>query len=513
MYSMTGKVYKKTAALFAALYRLATNNEIFTIITLLLLSLLLNVGLFSSLQAATLLLLFFAGLLSFKYERFFPGFFIVALFSLQFFSPNKYWELQILRNYDVNNHLTFPEGRSIGYGINLSNIFIAFSLITMVVESFKSPTFMRPLLSLVKHRKVELAIFFLFLLSGVYSAFTFSPFPALSVLWTFQYGQMFIVSFLVYYFFKAHTKLFPLMPVLFAVSVFFQFALSLLQFSAQSALGLPVEQIVGKQFYYSIDEIKSIFRVAGTFFYSNQLALVVNIITCLLIPTALLRSRKLFIVAILLGTSITLLTQSRINWLSLVVIFSSAWIFYHRALLHLSRQVKRMVILFFLSVIMAFSFIVVPRLMYSVNFTREGGGLSLRTKMFTEGLYAFTQNYLFGYGAGTNEVVLYSFFPNGIITEFPLPLLEAHLELLLEFGIVGTVLFLAPFYILFHKYVFQVTHKHMKFNSYLYSFLVGSVIITLHYLVQNHYGIIEFGFVGVLLGYGYIGLNYGYEQT
>ena len=116
----------------------------------------------TTLKVATPLLFLVALYLSKRYKSLFVGFFLIAIYSLQFFSPHKYYSIVALEGYEIENIL-FKEGRIITYGVNLSNIFVAFSLACMTSELVKrkSRDFAKYLRgSLLKH--VLFALLYLF---------------------------------------------------------------------------------------------------------------------------------------------------------------------------------------------------------------------------------------------------------------------------------------------------------------------------------------------------------------
>ena len=80
----------------------------------------------TSLKVAAPFLFLLALFLSSRFKSLFLGFFLMAIYSLQFYSPHKYYSVTAIEGYEIENTL-FNEGRVISYGVNLSNIFLIFS--------------------------------------------------------------------------------------------------------------------------------------------------------------------------------------------------------------------------------------------------------------------------------------------------------------------------------------------------------------------------------------------------
>lgn len=480
------------------------SDEFVVILTLLACAFTLAFGLASSLKLAVPVLILASIFISVRLKSSFLGFFIIAVFTFQFFSPNKYYELEILRTFEIKNLINFSEGRTIGYGINLSNIFILASLGFMISEIFAKKQIRKLFYSELSKIKLSIIFMILFLISGIFTAKLYSPFPIVSQIWTIQYSQLFSVAILIFYYYKIHKARFAHVFNVLSLTILIQFVISALQFANQSAIGLPIETVVNKQFFYGVDELRSIYRVAGSFFYSNELALIVNCLLALLIPVIIKSRNLLYTSAFLSGLAVLLLTQSRTNWISFAITILYSIKFYKKNISNNSKKTIKKIGLFAVLVMFLFSFVMIPRILLSFNFSQEGGGVTLRAKMIKEGFQALFYNPIFGYGAGMNERVLYSYFPEGIITIFPLPILEAHLQLLLEFGFLGTLFFVAPFYLVLRN-VFTISSKNYDgIKDYLFSFIAGFTIFTFHYLLQNHYGVMEFTYIGLILGFGLI---------
>lgn len=462
----------------------------------------------SSLRIALPFLVIIAISISYYFKSPFLGFFLVSIFCFQMFTPNKYYEQEILKTYEVKNILSFDSGRSVGFGLNLTTLFLIATFGSMISEVFNKNLNKIKFLKNLRSLKVIIFLFIGFVICGLGTSLIYSPFPALSAIWTVQYSFLYIVGIFVLYAFNHHRENFDLIYIALCMTLFMQFFISIMQFAYQSNAGFPIETVVDKQFYYGLDEINSIYRVAGTFLYPNELALILNIIVVLLIPVFEKTKKIIYLLGIFSAFIMLILTQSRTNWISFVFIifFSLKYIFKNLQSLLKNTNIKKL-IGYSLFATLLLSFLVLPRLILSLNFSNEGGGWTLRTKMIEEGFEVFITNPFFGFGAGTNEAVLSSYFPDGIISMFPLPILLAPLQLLLEFGVVGALFLLIPFYIVVRKVFIKLSGKELvqvELRNYAFSFLMGITVVTFHYLLQNHYGVVEFPYLGIILGSGLI---------
>jgi len=459
----------------------------------------------TSLKVAAPFLFLLALFLSSRFKSLFLGFFLMAIYSLQFYSPHKYYSVTAIEGYEIENTL-FNEGRVISYGVNLSNIFLIFSagfMISEVIKSHKNIVsyLWRPLL---KH----ILFATLFLIIGIGGALLYSPYFALSAVWTLQNSQIFLVAILIFYFYIIHKDKFKLFFSVVTFSLFLQFALSAIQFLVQSSLGLSIEAGAGRQIYYALDEVRSLFRVQGTFAVHNELAFVIIIYSVIIIPQALEKKKILYFSGLAAGFASLIMTQSRANWLAYaILIFMTALFFSKEIKVLFKKSFFKRGILYIGLILSVLSYIIIPRFILSFNAPLENAGLSLRTKMITEGLEAFFLNPFLGYGSGTNEVTLLSLFPDGIMKLFPYPVHQGHLHFLLEYGIVGAVFFVLPFYLVARRIINLVARKSTYFGShknFIFCYFIGIVLVNLYYSFQNHFGILEFPFVGLILGMGLI---------
>ncbi len=440
-----------------------------------------------------------------KYQNLYRSFFLIALFSLPIINPGKYYEQELLGISQITNILAFDSGRYVSYGINLTSIFLSICLVLVFAEYFKSKNKKGVIKHLIEKNTYLVIAAFGFLISGLGTSIVFSPFVSLSSVWTIQYSQIFLVGFLFYFFWRSHPNNSKLFYSTISVMIILQTLISIGQFIKQSTLGLPIEVYLDKQFYYGADEISSLARVVGTFYYPNGYAFIANLIICFLLPKAF-KKNSLYTLAVLAGYLSIALTQSRSNWISAFAIFVVYYNVYLKNYKNILKFVNKRAFLYLtLIIVAALSFVVTPRLLISANFYNENGGWELRSKMFTEGWEAFYNSPWFGFGAGTNETVLNSYFPDGVTSVFPLPVLLAPLQMLLEFGLIGCLFFIIPAYIVLRR-IFNKLAKGLSLvsDNLVFTYICANVVILVHYFFQNHYGAMEFTFLGLVLGSGLI---------
>lgn len=462
-----------------------------------------------SLKFAILVLVLAALILSLKLKSPFVSLFLIAIYTFQLINPSKFYFVGVLKAYEIKD-IFFANGRILRYGIYLSDIFLVLATFFMISELLKKRS--KKFLSafLIKKPILKFVLFALgFLVFGAGISFLRSPFIIPSIVWTVQYGKVFLVAFLLFRLYLEHRDKFNLFYVVLCFSIFLQFFISVIQFLKQSPLGIPIEAIDRLQLPQASD-VSTFYRASGTFGVSIQLALIMLIYVIILLPQAIEKKRILFFVSIFAAFAALVMTQGRIDWLAFaLLIVLAVRIYFEKIKTLLLNKVYRRLFYYLILITSTLSFIFIPRFFLSFNTPYQGGGLPLRIDMIKEGTAAFFRNALLGYGAGTNEAVLYSLFPDGVMNTFPLPVLEGHIQFLLEFGVAGAFLFGIPFYIVARRAINFVTFngkRLQKYKDFIFTFLVGVVLTNLHYLFQSHDGVVEFQFVGLILGIGMIAI-------
>lgn len=431
---------------------------------------------------------------------------VIYIFSLQFFNPNKYYTLEVLKGSDIISPLnSYREGYLLGYGVNPSNIILIFVVFFFVKDIFYN----KPINSKKILISCSLVLFPLlfYALFGFISATTHSPYSFASYVWTLQYLQLPIIACCLAYLLLKYERNIIFIYLSFAASIIFQFAVSIVQFMKQSSGSFFFEYTKDLTFQtYELDQNNAIYRVSGTYLFHNQLALMVLTLIVFLTPSMVIKKDKLALGIIVLGFIVITLTQSRTIWLCTVIYLLRIIIFYRGDIILLFKRITLSstkifsLIIVFLSLLII---IILPRFILSLNIAYEGAGLPTRIKMASEALVAIGSNPILGYGAGTNEYVLHSFFPNGVMSYFPSAVHMALLQFTLEFGLLGLVSFCSPFLFLLRS---NFSKKDSKYNVNSFVFSTSILIFFIYYLFQPHVGIVEFPYLGISLGYGIKGI-------
>ena len=468
-------------------------------------SITLQLGWISSFRLLVLVFGAMIILLNLRLKQLFLSTFLLTLFMLPLFNPNKYTTIEVIHGTEIFEPL-YKEGYLLGYGLNITNIGILGSFLTLFLNARRGKINLINLLRLVPPPIIIASTGFL--LVGLGTSINLSAFKEASVVWMLQYFQLFTIALLLIYYLKYFKREAHLLQVVFVVSIFFQFILLLRQFLNQSFIGLPIETGFGSGFATGLDEINTLFRVAGSLSSHNELALITLILMTFVGPHSLYTKNKWFILSLIAGAITIVLTQSRSVWIAaFIVIIVTVKMYGAEIRKWIKKTYSWRLAIFTAALVTLLSWVIVPRILLSANAVYEGAGIPARLRVFDEGMQAFVLNPWLGYGVGTNEYVLHSLFPNGITTVFPTAIHFGLLQLALEVGIVGVFCFLYPFIHVLRRLVnlkiIGATKTETKFNhAARYRFITGSVVFFIYYLFLPHVGIIEFPYLGLVLGYG-----------
>ncbi len=425
------------------------------------------------------------------------------MYSLPFITPRKDYIIEILRSYDMVGQL---REFTASYGINLTMIFIVISFLFLLKDIFSGKY------KFNINRYLLLIIYiasFVFGVTGIYTSIAYSPYSQASLIWLFQYFFIFIIPFLFLHFLSKSKNNLSIVYITITMSLLLQIIIGLAQFNKQSALGLTIEGKQGGAFYTGLDENNAFYRISGTLMYHNQLALIS--LTYLSISIIYyFRKKNLNILVInILGLILIVLTQSRMIWIASLIIFWRLSNQYRREINIIFKNFGLSIlnkILIMIVFVLLFFIIIMPRISLSLNSFYEGAGIPIRLKMINEGMEAFIQNPWLGYGSGTNVPVLYSFFPDGAMTEFTANVHNGYLQLILEVGIIGFLCIIIPFIVVGYLSIKRNLISYISIDA-KNILLNGLTIFTIYYAFQPHAGIIEFSYLGLILGFGLITLS------
>ena len=469
---------------------------------------LMNFGLFSSFRWLIVLHLLLMFLLYARLKNILLSSVIVLLFSLMFFQPNKYYAVEVIPAYELLS-LLFQEGYFIAYGLNITNIFTGISILLLIRELF---TAHNKGLLMLKHTKLLLISALVFFVCGFFASASFSPFPQLSFTWLLQYLQLFVIAILIFAVIKDNANNRKIIYMVIVMMVLFESVLGFRQYITQSLVGLPIESQGSGGFAYNSEENNAIIRIPGTFLYHNQFAFVMLLLTAIVFPVALKTNTRIYLLALFCAVVIIIMIQSRAIWFALLI---SALVYirlYPKIVTSfLSSLPLRKLVFYALILFPIVSVSLIPRLLLSFNIGNSGGAISVRREFFQEATEAFIQNPL-GYGVGTNEFVLHSLFPAGVTSVFPSAVHMGFLQLLLEVGAIGLFFLSLPFLWILRKVIVLSIMSKKMLSIPAMTFVTGLIIIIVYYLFHPHVGLIEFPFIGIILGFGLTSI-YEFEKS
>lgn len=425
--------------------------------------------------------------------------FITFLFSLQLVNPNKAYSIEVIRGDEILEKL-YAEGYSITYFFHVATFF-AFPNIGFLLKEFINKRNLLPknLTRLLKIFGISVLGFWLI---AIYSNSRYSPFPILSYLWLFQYSFMYLVAigFIFYMVMFPHFRK-ALLSTLVAICTT-QTLISILQLILQRSVGLPFESQYLGSFSSGLDENNAVFRVFGTFMYHNQLALCISILYAFFFAYGLKKKSIAALSISGLGLVTIILTQSRSTLLGVGISTLLLLRENYAQLYDIAQRIGFRRLLFYSVVGFALSaFGLVPRILLSINTGYEGAGLAIRVKMVGEAVEALYGSPLLGYGIGTNEYVLHKLFPNGVMAVFPAAIHLAFIQMVLEVGLLGLCFFFLPFLFIVRK-ILTTKKKETSADIYKLGFTGGLLTLISYWMFLPHVGIIEFGFFGLILGFG-----------
>ncbi len=458
-----------------------------------------STGLLDGIRQFFLLYLIVAILLSRNLKNVFLGFFLTYIFTLQFVHPNKGYDVEVIRGSAILEP-QYYEGYSIAYFFHMASFFFVLAAAALIRELLKSFRKLPKRLFIVMGAIT--VVWLLFVGYCLYGITVYSPFPALSMVWLFQYSMMYFVALGICFGLVRYPKFRSLFFLTLAAMICTQFFVSVLQLWFQRSAGLHYEANIAGSFATGLDENNAVFRVMGTFMFHNQLAFVSGLLSSVVLPYGIEKKSVPYIGVGFVGLFIVLLTQSRSALIGAVLLLFLCGVVYKKRVLVVLRKIGRRRILTYGVVAFALSaFGIIPRILLSVNTGYEGAGLAIRVRMVTEAREAIIANPFIGYGVGTNEYVLQRLFPDGVMTVFPAVVHLAYIQLWMEIGLIGLVIFLLPLLWL-ARYCIVTSARKGQSQFYRVTFLGGLLIALVFWLLLPHIGIIEFPFMGLVLGFG-----------
>jgi O-antigen ligase len=396
---------------------------------------------------------------------------------------------KLLNEFKGQDYITY-------YGINIYQLLLFLSIVRMITSKWAV------VLKFLKRRKVyqlTLAIGICFVFLGIYISNKYSAFPIMSQVLLVHYSQVYIIGLVVALAYLVEKKFTHLVNISLLFSLLSQALVALLQFFKQADLGSSLELVKGYAFYKGNDELNTIYRPSGTFQNSNQFGLVLLLILIMITGYLFKFKNKLLAVSVITITFVVLiLTQSRSVWLGGIIYVIGLVISYRQEMVEIINGLgMRRIIYTTLFLLITFSYILLPRISRLGNFFYQGSGGYIRWLMIKEASFAILQNPLFGYGPGTNEITLFSYFPFGSMAVFPTAVHNGFIQFLLEFGVTGTMLFgLVWFFLIRSAILSKKAIKNKNDNKFI---LWSSLSVMLIYFLFQPYGVVEFTYIGLIL--------------
>lgn len=453
--------------------------------------------------ALTLVLLV---ILTFFTKKLITAVFIILFALSPFLSPGKYYSFTLIEPYTVQWEGARESGMIEAYGIVMSDIVILFAVylairLALSARNKQKKTFPGKLLP-----RITITSWVFYAVMLLASSLYISPYPLFSTVTAFQFLKL-VLGFVATYYWLVGDVSAKLTLSKIILGLLFSINLLAVNDFTQQVFSLNQNQESRVQ---TIEEQKLLPRPSSVFRHPNQLAF---ISTALLFSAGHLlgrkeRKSKEFIGIAVLTLLVVLLTQSRSVWLILASIallsFQDLW----KEMRNNSffKQFFRKRIIFMGIVI--FALLIFPRVYYT-QYSDDGGSLSIRQRMISEGLSALRESPLIGFGANTNVLVMLQLHPNGYIQHFPFGNHLGYLQIALEAGMFGAIFFFFPWLEMYRQMERYITiRKGIKVDAAIHAMIRGSILLVfVFYLFQPHTGRIDFFFLGILMSTSVWALN------
>ncbi len=435
----------------------------------------------------------------------------IALFSIfilasQFSLPGKYYSFELV-SVDRYYYELLPDGIFETFGLVISDVF-AFWLLIFFVRKITQMLAQkkRKINQFSLSKNIYLFPFLIYFLFSLYSSLYFSFDSFFSVFTFFQYSKLLISIISVMYILSFGGREKKYFYLLIGSIVIFQCCLGLVQFTSS----LPIERLDEKLiFSTSVPEENLFFpRVEGTFYSGNDFAFVLLKLTLLVLPVAFVYRNNLMvkIMALLVLVSL-ILSQSRTIWMITVLIGIFTFIQIQRKFfMYFQVRLTLRQMLYLLALGIVISLIVVPRVFLTQYFFSTGGGGTLRLTMMKEAIEVITYSPLFGFGTNADRYAMFENFANGYIRTFPFTVHNFYLRMMLQSGLIATIAFFLPFFLIIRKYFLYINQKYFVINWNKFEYLSFSVSVAglftalLYYIVQPSNERMDFVFLGLIIG-------------
>lgn len=430
---------------------------------------------------------------------FFYSVFTLFLMTAQFQLPGKYYIFELVPR-NLFSYPSLQDGLFDGYGLVSSDI-VAFVIVLFFLKNGLNAILTGTISSSLKtvnnsFLKLIHLCWLIYFGFSQYSSSTFSFYPAFSTILLIQYSKMVVMFWASYYLFNSNKQQYR--------TLFFYLMSSLIVF--QSYLGF--QQLLGRisqtsspvSLIVAAEEQSLIPRINGSFEYANQFGLIILIFVLLIAPKIKRKSLNFINISFFLACFDIVFSKSRTIWIAaLGIVFLLILRHPKQRIALIARAVRSKFILLLLSIPLI---IILNRLLSSTATFDVYGGGALRLEMLKEGvtqLQAMPLAGFMGYGIETNVKLLFDEIPNGYIRYFPFAIHNGFLQMTLESGLVATLFFFIPFYVVLRRLILKYLHKDFSLNL-PFSAGLGLIALIIYYCVQPINARVEFIFIGLLFG-------------
>lgn len=498
----------KHSLILSTIQRLARNPGLLIAVVTLMFYLLLF-ALRYNFKLATIVTLLTVTLYYLITKNLFFSLFSAFLVSAPFLIPAKQYEFEYASASEYTSHL-LPQGiiRSINLTTsNVLGVLIMWFLLLMVIKRIvhterPAPNPFVVMLNLPLFKFVSFCWLGYFIIS-LYSSLYYSLLPNYSLYLLFEDSKLFIGFIGIIYLAVTKTGAFKFkyVYIVLLTMLLFQNAVGFSQFI--TSLGYNYALYSG-----DIEENIPLARIEGISYHANLHAFIILLLFALVLPYIAKRKRWLFNIAVLSSAANIVLSQSRTAWLGVAAASVYAFIALKndtiKSVFALLKGAKlyRVIFLSILALI-----IMLPRLQTSSIFFSEEGGGRLRARMISEGWRLLQESPFIGFGQGSVVKVFLTNYSDSYAETFPSPVHFAFLQLALESGIPGAILFYLPFLVFLIKYTRHLKHPSRRFRGALLSSVCGIIILLVNHSLQPA-GELEFYLMGVTLGFGILSLSH-----
>lgn len=431
--------------------------------------------------------------------------FLLSLISLSFItqhflSPGKYYSFTLIEAGLLRAEPYYTQGLIDGYGIVASDILLMIMCIYYIRRFILGVYTKKKSNSLIN--RLIISCWVAYIVYSLYSSLYFSYYPFFSIVNLLQYSKIifFYIIFSELFESERTTRIYKFPYVLSGFSI----ANSLIgfyHFIVDAQKTILSDRYVGM--YTSVEHELRIAAPKGLYLHSNEFALFSLVWMVLLVYYSTYQNNIYVKLAIAFNLLSIILSQSRTVWALTILFIALLGYQAHTKILTFIHHHKRSSIYIGLIALLCV-WAVTPRIL-SLQYTFDGGSGSIRTRMVEEAIEAISTNPWIGYGINTGVHTLFDKNPDGYLQDFPFDVHNGYLQMAIESGVVGVVLFFFPLVYLVRYYsekMYTAVHKNYVLGAFTLSLLL------MYYIVQPHGGRLEIPMIGIAVSFSAHILNH-----